>query len=133
MKKILLDTNAYSSFRFGDKTILSALGAAETIYLSVFVIGELLVGFAGGKRNKENRIQLEEFKSKQTVKVLFATEETAQVFASIKNALKRAGTPIPSNDLWIAAHALETGSAMVTFDKYFTFVPGLRIVDLGRE
>jgi tRNA(fMet)-specific endonuclease VapC len=130
MKKILLDTNAYSSFRGGDRAILSALASAEVVYLSIFVIGELLAGFAGGKRNHENRAQLDEFKSKSTVKVLAATEETAGIFAVIKNTLKLAGKPIPVNDIWIAAHALETGSAIVTNDKHFEAIGGLRIVDL---
>jgi len=131
MKKILLDTNAFSAFRGGDKAILSALASADVVYLSIFVIGELLAGFAGGKRNRENRAQLDEFKSKSTVKVLAATEETANIFASIKNTLKQAGRPIPINDIWIAAHALETGAAVVTLDKHFNAIDGLRIVDLG--
>jgi tRNA(fMet)-specific endonuclease VapC len=131
MKKILLDTNAYSAFRGGDRAILSALASADVVYLSIFVIGELLAGFAGGKRNRENRIQLDEFKSKSTVKVLAATEETAHLFASMKNSLKQAGTPVPINDIWIAAHTLETGAAIVTHDKHFEAIQGLRIVDLG--
>jgi tRNA(fMet)-specific endonuclease VapC len=131
MKKILLDTNAYSAFRGGDRAILSSLASADVVYLSIFVIGELLAGFAGGKRNRENQTQLDEFKSKSTVKVLAATEETANVFASIKNALKQAGKPIPTNDIWIAAHALETGAAVVTLDRHFELINGLRIVDLG--
>jgi tRNA(fMet)-specific endonuclease VapC len=131
MKKILLDTNAYSAFRGGNRAILSALASAEVVYLSIFVIGELLAGFAGGKRNRENCVQLDEFKSKSTVKVLAATEETATIFASIKNALKQAGNPIPINDIWIAAHALETGAVVVTLDMHFKAIDGLRIVDLG--
>jgi tRNA(fMet)-specific endonuclease VapC len=131
MKKILLDTNAYSAFKGGDKAILSALASAEVVYLSIFVIGELLAGFAGSKRNRENRAQLDEFKSKSTVKVLAATEETANIFASIKNTLKQAGKPIPINDIWIAAHTFETGAAVVTLDLHFKAIDGLRIVDLG--
>jgi tRNA(fMet)-specific endonuclease VapC len=131
MKKILLDTNAYTSFRGGDRAILSVLASADVVYLSIFVIGELLAGFAGGKRNSENRAQLDEFKSKSTVKVLAATEETAHIFASIKNNLKQAGTPVPVNDIWIASHALETGAAVVTHDKHFKAIGGLRIVDVN--
>jgi tRNA(fMet)-specific endonuclease VapC len=133
MKKVLLDTNAYSAFMCGDKAILSALASAEVVYLSIFVIGELLAGFSGGKRNRENRVQLDEFKSKSTVKVLAATEETANIFASIKNALKQGGKPIPINDIWITAHALETGAAVITLDKHIKAIDGLRIVDLGAK
>jgi tRNA(fMet)-specific endonuclease VapC len=132
MKKILIDTNAYSAFRGGERVILSLLSSADIVYLSIFVIGELLAGFAGGKRNRENRTELDEFKSKSVVKVLAATEETAHIFSSIKHNLKHAGTPVPINDVWIAAHAIETGAAIVTYDKHFTAIPGLRIADLDR-
>jgi tRNA(fMet)-specific endonuclease VapC len=131
MKKILIDTNAYAAFRGGDRTVLSTLSSADVVYLSIFVIGELLGGFIGGKRNRENRSELDEFKSKSIVKVLSATEETAQIFASIKNNLTLAGTPLPINDIWIAAHALETGAAIVTYDRHFQLVQGVRMVDLG--
>jgi tRNA(fMet)-specific endonuclease VapC len=90
-----------------------------------------LAGFAGGKKPRENRTQFDEFKSKSTVNVLAATEETAHIFASIKNNLKLAGTPAPINDIWIAAHVLETGSVIVTYDKHFQSMSGLRIADLA--
>jgi tRNA(fMet)-specific endonuclease VapC len=131
MKKILLDTNAYSAYMHGDETVLSALGSADTVYLSIVVIGELLTGFAGGTKERENRRQLEQFKSKSTVKILNATEETAEIFASIKHALKKSGTPIPLNDVWIASHALETGSVLVSFDSHFKNVTGLRMLKMA--
>jgi tRNA(fMet)-specific endonuclease VapC len=97
MRRLLLDTNAYSRLMAGDRDVLSLLGSADLVYLSVFVIGELYAGFFGGGRAKDNRLQLEKFKSKSTVKVLAATEETAQIFGSVKNKLRQAGTPIPVN------------------------------------
>ena len=66
---------------------------------------------------------------KPTVKILNATLETAEVFGMVKSKLKAAGTPLPINDLWIAAHAIETGSIVVTFDKHFNEVSGLRLWD----
>jgi tRNA(fMet)-specific endonuclease VapC len=130
MKKIILDTNAYSAFMNGDEAVLSALGAAEVVYLSVFVLGELLTGFAGGKKEQENRRLLEQFKSRSTVKILNASEDTSEIFAAIKHTLAKAGTPIPINDIWIASHAIETGSLLVTNDGHFKMVAGLRIVNL---
>jgi tRNA(fMet)-specific endonuclease VapC len=130
MRKILLDTNAFSSFMYGNEAILSALGAAEVVYLSIFVLGELLTGFIGGKKEQENRRLLEQFKSGSTVKILNATEDTSEIFASIKHALAKAGTPIPINDIWIASHAIETGSLLVTNDSHFKMVAGLRILNL---
>ena len=128
MKKILLDTNAYSAYMHGDEAVLSALGSADIVYLSIIVIGELLTGFAGGTKEQENRRQLERFKSKSTVKILNATEDTAEIFAAIKHALKKAGTPIPLNDIWIASHAVETGSVLVSYDGHFKSVAGLRLL-----
>jgi tRNA(fMet)-specific endonuclease VapC len=131
MKKILLDTNAYSAYMHGDEAVLSALGTADVVYLSIIIIGELLTGFAGGTREQENRRQLERFKSKSTVKILNATEDTAEIFAAIKHALKKAGTPIPLNDIWIASHAVETGSVLVSYDGHFKNVTGLRLLKMA--
>ena len=132
MRKILLDTNAYSSFLAGDRAVLDALGEADTVLLSIFVLGELYAGFKGGRREIENISILKKFIAKPSVRVLDADNETAEVFGMIKNALKNAGNPIPINDVWIAAHAMEAGAVLVTYDRHFFKVPGIRIwPDLG--
>ncbi len=127
MKKILLDTNAYSSLLRGNEKVLEAVSSAGIIYMSVFVIGELLTGFKGGVKELWNRDTLFSFLEKPTVVVLNATTETSEIFAEVKNLLKIAGTPIPLNDVWIAAHTMETGSLIVTYDFHFKSVAGLRI------
>jgi len=129
MTKILLDTNAFTAYFRGEKTVFDALSAADRVFASVFVLGELLAGFKSGSREKANRDVLRRFLEKSTVEVLGATEETAECFALVKNSLDKAGTPIPMNDVWIAAHALETGAVLVTFDVHFGRVPGLRLWD----
>jgi tRNA(fMet)-specific endonuclease VapC len=129
MKKILLDTNAYVRYLRGDERVLSFLAQADTVYMSVFVLGELLAGFRAGGKEKDNRRILERFLLKSTVTVLDGTLETADFFGLVMASLKKAGTPIPINDVWIAAHAQETGSILVTFDEHFTLVPGLRLWD----
>lgn len=126
MKKVLLDTNAYSRLAGGDEGLLDVLGEADVVYLSVFVLGELYARFKGGKLERKNRTELAEFLQAPTVKRLFATDETAEVFAVTKDALRRQGTPIPINDVWIAAHALEAGATLLTFDAHFGHVKGLR-------
>ena len=83
-------------------------------------------GFKGGGRDKQNRQTLREFLDLPTVKRLFATEETADIFGTVKDGLRRQGTPLPINDVWIASHALETGSVLVTYDMHFNRVQGLR-------
>ena len=127
MKRILLDTNAYASFLAGDQAVLEALADAGTVYLSVFVLGELYAGFKGGTREIENIAILKKFISKPSVSLLDANNETAEIFGMIKNALKNAGTPIPINDVWIAAHAMEVGAVVITYDHHFTRVPGIRL------
>lgn len=129
MKKIVLDTSAYTRLLSGEEAILEAISTAETVYVSVFVLGELYAGFAGGSRERENKALLQRFLLKPAVKILNATSETAEVFGLVKSNLKKAGTPLPINDVWIAAHAIETGSVVITYDAHFTVVPGLRLWD----
>jgi tRNA(fMet)-specific endonuclease VapC len=66
---------------------------------------------------------------KSTVSILEASKETAEIFGLIKHSLKRTGHPIPVNDVWIGAHALETGSILLTYDRHFAYIPGLRLWD----
>ncbi len=129
MRTILLDTNAYVRFLAGDEKILTCLAQAGRVYMSVFVLGELVAGFLAGSKEKQNRQVLDRFLAKPSVVVLDATRETAEYFGLIKAALRKSGQPIPINDVWIAAHALETGAVLVTYDMHFTAVPGLRTWD----
>ncbi len=129
MKTILIDTSAYIRYLAGDERALNSMAKAERIHMSVFVLGELEAGFRAGGKEKRNRLILDRFLAKPGVSVLDATRETAEYFGLIKVALKNAGRPIPLNDVWIAAHALETGSVLVTYDGHFAAVPGLRLWD----
>lgn len=129
MKKVLLDTNAYAALLRGDEKVLSAIGRAEIVYLSVIVLGELFAGFRGGNKFLENRKLLERFLDRPHVAFLPMGMETADVFGVVKQNLKEQGTPIPINDVWIAAHVLETGAVLVTYDRHFKQVAGLRFWD----
>ncbi len=127
MNRILLDTNAYSEFLRGNDQVLSALAKSKTVFVSIFVLGELFCGFKGGKKESQNKDLLSRFLDKSTVQVLDATQETAEIFGFVKNDLRIKGTPIPINDIWIAAHTIESGSTIVTFDDHFNKIAGLRI------
>jgi len=127
MKKILLDTNAYVRFLRGDEKVMTQLTQADNVYMSVFVLGELYAGFKGGAKERNTRQILERFLLKPTVTVLEATMETADIFGLVMASLKKAGHPLPINDVWIAAHTLETGSILVTYDDHFALIPGLRL------
>jgi len=78
MKQVLLDTNAYSELLKGDERVLSEIGEAEKVYMSVFVLGELFYGFKGGQKEVQNRGYLKDFLSKHTVRIVQASEETFQ-------------------------------------------------------
>ena len=129
MKRILLDTNAYVRFLSGDQNVLNVLARADIVYMSIFVLGELYAGFKGGEKELENKNLLEKFLRKPTINILNASIETAEVFGEMKNALKVAGTPLPINDVWIAAHSLENGAVLVTYDRHFKKIAGLRLWD----
>ena len=127
MKSLLLDTNAWTRYAAGDTAVRESMRDSDIIFLSVFVLGELLDGFKGGRRERENMLLLRRFIDGEKTRVLEATEATAEHFASLRAHLRRAGTPLPINDVWIAAHVLETGSLLVSFDAHFQAVPGLRL------
>jgi tRNA(fMet)-specific endonuclease VapC len=129
MKRIMLDTNAYTRLLLGDKNVLNTTASVELIFMSIFVIGELHAGFQGGTKKKEKKDILRRFLTKPTVKILNATFETAEVFGTLKSQLKQAGTPLPINDIWIAAHGIETGSVIITYDQHFHKIPGIRVWD----
>ncbi|MDZ7579944.1 MAG: PIN domain-containing protein [Deltaproteobacteria bacterium] len=112
--------------------LLHVISAAETVYMSVFCSGELYAGFRRlNEGTGENKDILRQFlKAKPGIKILNATLETAEVFGYVKFCLKKAGTPLPINDVWIAAHALESGAVVITYDARFMTVPGLRLWEI---
>lgn len=127
MTKILLDTNAYSEFMSGNKLVFDYIIEAEEVFLSTVVIGELFAGFYGGKKFAKNKDDLKLFIEKDSIKIINVSIETAEVFGELKSGLYKKGKMIPLNDIWIAAHTIETGSKLVTFDSHFKQINGLRI------
>ena len=125
MKKVLLDTSGYSGLLAGDEAILTAIAKADVVYMSIFVLRELHLGFKGGSQEQHNLKILDAFLAKPTCEVLNASEETVKIFGALKNSLKQAGTPLPINDVWIAAHTLESGSVLVSYDQHFEKMTGL--------
>ncbi len=124
---VTLDTSAYSQMRRGNQAILDVVQRSETIALSAIVLGELHSGFRAGNRSAENIANLTQFLSKPSVRVLNVTEETALRYAEIEVYLRKKGRPIPRNDVWIAAVALEHGLQLVTLDAHFREIPLLLI------
>jgi tRNA(fMet)-specific endonuclease VapC len=124
---VLLDTSAYSALYRGDQPILDVLRRSETVGVPAVVLGELYSGFRAGNRWAENTGQLAQFLSKPSVRVLNITEETALRYAEVDVFLRKKGRPIPRNDVWIAAVALEHGLQLLTLDTRFREIPLLLI------
>ena len=125
MSKILIDTNVYLHAMLGDEKVISVLRQAAIIGISAISIGELLSGFKGGNREKENQSELKEFLDSSRVRLYAIDEDTAEFYAEILNQLRRAGTPIPTNDIWISAAALQHGLRLFSMDRHFDNIAGL--------
>lgn len=101
------------------------IGAAERIFLPFVVVGELRAGFAVGNVGRRNEAGLVTFLNSPRVEILYADEQTTHHYASIFAQLRRAGTPIPTNDLWIAALAVQNDLALCSADAHFAHLPQL--------
>jgi tRNA(fMet)-specific endonuclease VapC len=126
--KILLDTSAYSRFKSGDETILTLIRQASAILVPAIVLGELMAGFKTGRREAGNLRELDAFLSSPRVSVVGVDEASAPFYADTYRTLRQAGTPIPTNDLWIAALARQHGAALVSLDRHSRLVAGLLIL-----
>ncbi|MBS0634992.1 MAG: type II toxin-antitoxin system VapC family toxin [Verrucomicrobia bacterium] len=127
MRPVLIDTNAFSAIKKGDASIIEILQIAEVIAMSPVVIGELIFGFDNGSLSKQNRLELQKFLESPRVTILPILSETAHYFSQVMLSLKKKGNPIPSNDVWIAAQALEHGCVVCTYDKHFRAIEGLAV------
>ena len=123
--RILLDTNAYSSLMRGDDQTAVIVRSATEILMSAVVLGELLYGFRHGSRYQRNTDDLRGFVKNPYVFFLPVGQITADHYSRIAASLRANGTPIPSNDVWIAAHTMETGANLVSADRHFDFVEGI--------
>ncbi len=130
--KLLLDTNAYVELLKGNPAVAALVREAEQLVFSTVVVGELLFGFRNGTRYDKNLAALDDFLNQPWVELQPVTRVTADRFGRVAASLRKAGTPIPTNDIWIAAHAFETGAELITFDRHFESVVGLPVALLGR-
>lgn len=122
MIRSFLDTSAYSAFRRGHPAIRHRIQEASEILLNAVVLGELRVGFLKGTRLDKNLAELAEFLASPRVSVVAISETTAERYATILRSLQQAGAPIPTNDVWIAASAMEHGAKLLTTDRHYSRV-----------
>ena len=122
MRRILLDTSAYSAFMRNHLGVVDRVQTATTIVVTPVVLGELHAGFLKGTLSQENRHLLEEFLASTRVELVVLDEETSLRYAEILRELRRMGTPIPTNDIWIAASAKQHGLYVLTTDAHFEHI-----------
>lgn len=123
--RVALDTNRLGDLFRGDIQLANQLETCEEIWIPFVVLGEIKAGFYGGTQQRRNEILLNRLLAKPTVDVLLPTRETAEQYGRIFVQLKRAGTPIPDNDLWIAALIVEHDLVLMTRDRHFERIPQL--------
>jgi predicted nucleic acid-binding protein len=121
--RLLVDTSAYSAFLRGDEPVVDELRRADRLVLTPIVLGELLAGFRKGSRFDENLERLRDFLGSARVRAIALDDETADRYSILHDTLRRAGTPVPTNDLWIAASAMQHGLTLVTTDPHFRRLP----------
>jgi len=129
--RLALDTHTYSDFCRGDPRIVERLESAESIYLPMIVIGELRAGFGVGSHGSENERVLQQFLIQSGVEMLLPDEETCFHYAAVYRQLRSQGTPIPTNDMWIAGLVLQHGLVLLHRDQHFQHLPQLATIELA--
>lgn len=119
MSRYCLDTSGYSHFRRGDAAVAQLLDQAEWVGVPAVALGEMRTGFLLGGHRARNESELREFLANPVVRVLPVDDDVSRQYAEIVADLRRAGTPIPTNDIWIAATAARAGATVLTFDDHF--------------
>lgn len=119
MSRYCLDTSAYSRFQRGDARALELIDEAEWVGVPAIVLGELHAGFQLGAQRERNEQTLSEFLANPVVDVLSVDDDVSRQYADIVVDLRRAGTPIPTNDIWIAATAARAGAIVLSDDGHF--------------
>lgn len=123
--KLLMDTCAYVGLKLGDSRVADYLTRASVVLVSPVVQGELLFGFRRGAKLQRNLEEWNQFLAHDAVETISIGEITADRYARIADQLKQRGSPIPTNDIWIAAQAMEHGAELVTMDRHFEKIEGL--------
>ncbi len=122
---VAIDTNRYVDFCRNEPAAVNVIAKADRIAIPFVVLGELRGGFRRGTRGQPNEQALSRFLQRSHVDVVYADEATTHFYAMIFADLQEAGTPIPTNDIWIAALTIQHDLVLFTRDKHFECVPRL--------
>jgi tRNA(fMet)-specific endonuclease VapC len=122
VSRVCIDTSAYSHFRRGDPAVVEIIGMARWIGVPSVVLGELRTGFFLGNHAVRNEDELRKFLHHSSVEVLDVDDDASRIYAEIMVALRKAGTPLPTNDIWVAAVAVREGATVLTYDDHFRLI-----------
>ena len=123
--KLALDTHRYTDLCRGNPSVVKTVELADEVWLPFIVLGELRAGFAVGTQGPHNEAILRRFLLKPGVDVLYPDEQTTHHYAAIYRQLRKQGTPIPTNDMWIAALVLQHSLSLCDRDAHFDALPQL--------
>lgn len=123
MTRLCLDTSAYSHFRRGEASVVQIIGTARWIGVPSIVLGELRTGFLMGGHAVRNEDDLQRFLRHPLVEILDVDDDAARIYAEIMFTLRKAGTPLPTNDIWIAAIAARESATVLTYNEHFRMIP----------
>jgi tRNA(fMet)-specific endonuclease VapC len=126
--KLCIDTNIYSAYKRGDSATTNVLEEAEEIVIPAIVLGELYAGFYLGSHTRKNQQELDDFLDIPGVYVADIDSKISEKYGYLVKCLKENGTPIPTNDIWIAATALQISAKLMTFDSHFKHIPGIIVI-----
>jgi tRNA(fMet)-specific endonuclease VapC len=131
MSRYCLDTSAYSNFKRGDSPIVDIVDSAEWLGLPSVVVGELYTGFLLSDRLERHLTELAQFFENPVVHEIVLDRNVAGIYAEIVVSLRRAGTPLPTNDIWVAAAAAHCGATVLTYDDHFNSIQRVGAVVFG--
>ena len=126
--RLILDTSRYDDLNRGVAEAVQVIATASEIWVPLIVLGELRAGFVGGSQTALNEQLLLKFLSKPAIEVLLPDASTSEFYAYTFDSLRRSGTPIPTNDIWIAALAIQHNLPIYSRDRHFQVVPGVQLV-----
>jgi predicted nucleic acid-binding protein len=130
VNRLCLDTSAYSNFKAGHDRAVTLITQCRAISVPSIVLGELKAGFQLGRHLEKNESELADFLANPAVKVLDVDTDAACNYADIVVDLRKKGTPIPTNDVWIASLAIREGATVLTFDAHFSHIERLAVLRL---
>lgn len=123
----MLDTTAVSGYFSGREAARPFIRKANVLVPNPIVTVELIAGYSMGSGERKNRDILNEFISSLRVRVVDIDEETGERYSAIFSSLRKSGTPIPTNDMWIAASAMQHGLPLLTMNAHFLGVPQILV------